>query len=339
MDAILELPGSYLPFSAEPIRQWSVSTDIVRFIAGTIGIEPRDPVARGVTASQLRSGRRIAQRTARDFEKSAREDARRRHRSDFPALDLTADPAFGLAAKYQLAWGQLACRAIAQRRAFSTAHLMESMAEISCSRHLAQGFYYKQALQILRNFLEEMVLSIYFQVHPDKFAEWRSPTASSKMPPVRGTMLPSLSAHSHIPAALSQQVGAIYEKLNGYTHGHEARLLHRFHALGPSESFDILALHDWCDAVTETLLAGIGLLQANVIAWGRTQHTSAVRACAKCGNADRFSIQTIEEIEGRPLVRQATDPDLVYLACDDCGLITLVDRASLASSVAASPAS
>ena len=52
---------------------------------------------------------------------------------------------------------------------FSLAHILETFSDLECSILLASRLYYKQAIQVLRSYLETSVLQLYFIKDIDAF--------------------------------------------------------------------------------------------------------------------------------------------------------------------------
>jgi hypothetical protein len=88
--------------------------------------------------------------------------------------DYANNPLFGRVAKYFIAWERMVGTALEEGAFFSIAHILESADDIKCSFHLAAHLYYKQALQVLRSYLEDLVLPIHFCESPKEFLDWKA---------------------------------------------------------------------------------------------------------------------------------------------------------------------
>jgi len=56
---------------------------------------------------------------------------------------------------------------------FSLSHLFEADSDLDASIVLASNLYYKQSLQVLRSYIETMVLHLYFANNPYDFEKWK----------------------------------------------------------------------------------------------------------------------------------------------------------------------
>jgi hypothetical protein len=77
-------------------------------------------------------------------------------------LDFYQDARFGQIAKYTIALECCIQSLLEDAGFYSLAHVLESESDMECSLLLASNFYYKQAIQMLRNILEEVFLPIHF---------------------------------------------------------------------------------------------------------------------------------------------------------------------------------
>ena len=77
------------------------------------------------------------------------------------------------------------CKCCAIRECFfSVEHVLESLSEIECSILLASNISYKQSLQILRNFLEDILIELHFCCQRPDFDNWKQKIY--RIPPLRG---------------------------------------------------------------------------------------------------------------------------------------------------------
>lgn len=196
-----------------------------------------------------------------------------------------SNPVFGRTLKYLVAWDNLCSNVLAESAFFSQAHLLESRTDIGASVDMASRFYYKQAFQILRGFLENAVLPVHFCNQPSEFDEWRS--NSYHTPALRGKngLLNKLVGLGLISHDLSDDVSNLYQQLNGSIHGGEQYLIHKgvhknsWRGLLFKEQ-DFL---DWCTAVSKAIEVGAKLLQINVKQLMNLRSPSNV-VCATCHN-------------------------------------------------------
>jgi hypothetical protein len=178
---------------------------------------------------------------------------------------------FGKTLKYLVAWKNICGCILAESAFFSQAHLLEARTDIDACLEMAAQFYYKQSFQILRGFLENAVLPVYFCDRPNEFEKWRSNNYHT--PPLRGKdkwgkdgILNSLEKSGLITNELSKNVSSLYGQLNGSIHGTEKYLIHKgVHKNAWSgllfKEQDFL---NWCTAISKSVELGAKLLQINV---------------------------------------------------------------------------
>jgi len=189
------------------------------------------------------------------------------------------DDNFGLVAKYATAWDSVLSAILSESAFFSLAHVLETDTELNCSTLLASNLYYKQALQILRNFLEEVVVELYFCANPSAFENWKS--GHFRMPPVRGRrgMLRELVAGELLPDELAKVADAIYNDLNGSIHGAENRLVHKGIFAGSSAGhlFKYERFAEWAHYFSACVDFGIQVLRLTVNHWAQSRPDDRIR--------------------------------------------------------------
>lgn len=219
------------------------------------------------------------------------------------------DPKFGLMAKYVVAWENTVQAMLMEGAFFSIAHLLESMEEINCSILLASEFYYKQSLQVLRGFIEHIVVQLYFCDNPKAFTDWKS--NQFHMPALRGKngMLQSLVNKNIVDPTLASVGANLYGQLNGAIHSSEDQLIHRgaLANKGSSLSFQEDRFQEWCDFCARAIDFGIRVTQINIRQW-EIADENGNRCCPICHQA-KFSAKVYEDESG------------VYtkITCSNCG--------------------
>src|SRR5262249_1841318 len=93
-----------------------------------------------------------------------------------PIPDLYKDSAFGHAAKYYVAWDGVTDAILSDGAFFSLPHVIELRSELDCAMLLATHLYYKQALQVVRGFLEMSVAELFLCANPTDFKKWKKGT-------------------------------------------------------------------------------------------------------------------------------------------------------------------
>jgi hypothetical protein len=170
-----------LPFSEEPLSQWERKTDISQFLDALHA----DTIYASYGQYLYEEGKKKFRALSKQFIKYARKAL------PAPAATQTLnipnfleDATFGKAAKYVIAWEGCVSDILAESAFYSLAHILESDTEIQCSLLLASHLYYKQALQVLRNFIEELILPINFCENMQEFDQWKA--GNFRTPPFRG---------------------------------------------------------------------------------------------------------------------------------------------------------
>lgn len=167
----------YLPFYAEPLLQWNIETDLLGFLyeicdqPGVIVMSDgtREDInyrfyGRYLYEEGKEESRYWAHRCTRSTKENAPAPGASRREIHVP--DFYENPTFGEVAKYMIAWEGTVHATLSSGLFFSIAHILESLNDLACSRNLALQLYYKQASQILRNFLEDLVLPVHFAQKP-----------------------------------------------------------------------------------------------------------------------------------------------------------------------------
>jgi len=203
-------------------------------------------------------------RYAEDFEKHARA------KKPAPAAEgkyeeppnFIDDPLYGLVAKYYAGWDYIAGDLLAEGAFFSLPHILETYDDLDCSILLASRLYYKQAIQVLRNFLETSILHLYFIRDSAAFDRWKQ--NEFRTPSVRGKkgMLAQLQAVNWISNELALEASDLYSRLNGAIHGSENRMINRGAFTGDWKGmiFQYDRYEEWCRLFAAVVQVGIQLL-------------------------------------------------------------------------------
>ncbi len=303
---------SVLPFSAESISSWSHTTDLLDFLyklfdkTGSMMDEAgrvTDVNYRGFGKTCFDEGLERFRLLAADFEKYAKRakcaPAAQRQRESTP--DFLQDEAFGLMAKHAIAWDAIESEVLSESAFFSLAHMLEADSEIECAILLASRLYYKQALQVLRNFLEEVVMDLHFCQNRAELKMWKAGTYRN--PPLRGKdgVLCGLLSSGVISKELCDEIATIYGNLNGSIHGAERQLMHRglFRGNWSGVVFKYERLREWCNYLSRCVGAGIGVVRITCNLWSKTRPGDRI-LCAVC-HGDDFELEK-HEFAGVPEV-------------------------------------
>ncbi|MDT4952080.1 MAG: hypothetical protein QOJ02_218, partial [Acidobacteriota bacterium] len=207
------------------------------------------------------------------------------------APDLYQDSIFGKAGKYFVAWERLVQRALEDSAFYSIAHVLESEDDLKCSIHLASNYYYKQASQTLRSFLEDLILPIHFCEVPQDYTKWiannyRVPSMRTRK---KDGMLDTLTQRNVLSSTLADEAGRLYGELNSFVHGSEARLINKglYTNQGQGHVFKIDDLYEWCKYFSQTVDAGIQLLKISLDQWDGFRKIRRL-ICTYCHNDKNF---------------------------------------------------
>ena len=195
---------------------------------------------------------------------------------------------------------------------FSIAHVLESESELDCSVLLASRLYYKQALQVLRNFLEGVVVEIFFCGNPTAFASWKAD--AFRIPSFRGKngMLDELLARGVLPPDLVNTGSDLYGDLNGSIHGAESRLIHAgaFTKNWTGLLFKYQSFAMWTGYFARCIDFAIRVLKINIDRWQKISSSvvSGIQ-CNVCHKSNDFDIEK----------SQFAGVDRSTLGCRQCG--------------------
>ena len=283
----------FIPFTEEAVSKWSDDVDILAFIRALldqecVSVDEFGNKKRGnyseVADHFFRRDRRAVDAWINRFSQPRDGGGAIPGRTWFE----NSGP-FGKAVKYFIAWKEVVANVLADSEFFSIIHLLETELDISSSFLLASDLYYKQAFQVLRGYMENLVLPVFFSEFPTEFSEWKK--NSYRVPNMRGDkgLLPQLTKKAIISAHLSDRISATYADLNGYIHSGEKTMTFKGVFEGQWQGFvfkeeDFLK---WCDYISESVKIGIELLVINLKHW-RSKSTGKI-LCAIC-HGDEFNI-------------------------------------------------
>ena len=266
-----------LPFQPEQLNAWRKSQlDMVAFIKLVCDKDSYVvyPNKQRKKVNYRSYWRYLYKRSITRFADAAKEFATQaKNNSPVPASvvatvkvpNFRADKNFGSVAKYYCAYDTIIDSALSEEYFFCLSHLIESQQELECSLFLAERLYYKQALQVLRTFIELLVSQILFCSDSVQFTRWIKGTF--KLPRLRGKggLLESLSNAGHISNNLSERTAKTYDTLNSYIHNSEKNLIHRglYEGQYRGHIFDPDYFEIWALSFSDIVDTGILLLDAH----------------------------------------------------------------------------
>lgn len=221
------------------------------------------------------------------------------------------DSAFGRVAKCMSAWENSVSNILSEGSYFSLAHILESRTDLSSSIHLAAHLYYRQAFQVLRGFIESIILPVHFCDNPEAYSNWKS--NSYRAPSLRGKngLLEKMKKALVLPSELADETSDIYGMLNGYIHGSEEHLNNKGISTGQWSGFiyqqPIFEL--WASMFSNIVELGIKILRIHHEQWEKTKSTYGL-FCNVCHGVDLeyFEFKYAEE-------------KLTKYECKQCGSI------------------
>lgn len=295
------------PLKAEPINAWNNrNLDLKKFLKHLCDKEGEVTYADGVPRKTnyksywktlFKSGLVKFRSIAKEFETEAKTTAPT-PASTVPKVKIPSfidDKYYGLVAKYYICYDGAINIALSENHLFSIAHMMETQQELDCSILLAQSLYYKQSLQVLRNFVESLVAMILFCHDSRAFYDWRKGTF--RMPiRFRGkdSLLEQLTIESQISPTLNKSTSTIYARLNSYVHSMERNLIHRGAYKGKYKGFifDYDYFKIWCCLFSDVVHNGILLLDAHSNQLAKLQNEGI--KCSVCHNETKFDSEEDE---------------------------------------------
>lgn len=330
MEVISAKALSHLRFTPEPLSQWSDDIDLLKFLYKLHDKEEimiidgrrsstKTPIE--YTLDLYNRGLEDFQFLAEEFRTSAQNSipARRAVTQEIEIPDFLNEPLFGKVAKYWIAWNAVTRWIKSESAFFSIDHLLESENDIKCSISLASNLFYKQAMQVLRSFLEEVLLPIHFCNNSRDFISWKSDNYRTS--PLRDRyengfpkegLLSKLVVKGKITEEIKGEVSALYEEFNYYVHGSQTRLINRGSHKGMWEGqiFKRKDFDKWCDFLSKSLELGIQLLRINVNQWQSLKLEKQNQTlCPICHNHQKFDTKDIE----------FSEHSYVHYRCLQCG--------------------
>jgi hypothetical protein len=282
-----------IPFGPVPYRSWGDSPDVLVFLR-TLYAEATEVLGPDGTREQIWTdfGKDIFTRTIPEIEDVirafSRQDDRERERvhhrrrwlqtydpqalsrwpEQYTGLVAHEDATLGLALKAYIAWKGIVQHVLEESMFFSIAHILETERELEASVLLAQDGYYKQAHQLLRSFLEEVVVPLHFILEPQAFEEWKAGTYKIGSLRGRSGLLRRLKKEQVLDAQLADEIGALYRSISASVHGAEDRLsLAGVYSGREDQDFPISRLHDWAATLANAVFLGVRLTRRAIIEW------------------------------------------------------------------------
>ena len=221
------------------------------------------------------------------------------------------DVRYGRVAKYLIAWEGVQREILSESAFFSLAHLREADTDIQCSIRLASSLFYKQALQVLRSYVENIILPLYLCADVHAFTRWQK--NRFRVPPMRGQdgILTFLVDKYILSEELADKAADLYGNLNEAVHGAERNMIHSGTPRGEwsGQIFDDGKFAQWCDCLCRAIDLGIHLTKINLLQWALAKPKGKLD-CLICHNDNSFTNLGIVEDHRVPLQ---------HYRCRECG--------------------
>ena len=210
--------------------------------------------------------------------------------------DFESDPLFGRVAKAYIAWEETMSNIMEEGGYFSLSHTLETRSDLACSLQLARDMYYRQAMQVMRGFIESVILPIHFCRNPDHFSKWKRNDFNS--PTMRGEkgILEGLAKHGVIPEKLKEDISSSYKLLNSYIHGSEEALNNAGVSRGAWEGhvFQKSRFAAWAEVFISLIEVSLQLVKINLVQWG-TAKAERDLFCTVCHGVELEEIQSSDD--------------------------------------------
>jgi len=298
-----------LPLKAEPISSWGKKSDLQMLLVEMYKLGGYSSYGEWLFKQGLKRWRK----TLNEFQNNAikAKPAPAAEGQVEPIPDLNNDEYFGLMAKYSIAWDGADSAVLSESAFFSLAHVLEAGSDLEASILLAANIYYRQALQSLRNYLESMVLQLYFCDSHSDFDSWK--IGDFRVPRFRGKngLLKSLENKSLLPLELSRLASDLYSDLSSSIHGAESHLLHTgvFEGKWAGRIFKYERLREWCEYFAQCVYFGVHILRLSTNLWLDRQPGDKIY-CNVCHN---------EDITYFVIDKTQIDNGTVSFKCKKCG--------------------
>lgn len=298
---------SLLPLKKEALTEWSEETDLVVFLYELYEGTGYGSISYNYfnnTVTQFHMWAQIFLESASEASPSPASVNK-----DIRIPNFLNDPSFGLLAKSYSVWENTISNILSEGSFFSLSHILETRTDLSSSIHLAAHLYYRQAYQVLRGFIESVVLPMHFCEHPEKYLDWKN--NAYRVPSLRGDkgILQKLSKAKIIDEELQEQTSKLYDLLNDYIHGAENSMNNKGIATGTWAGFvfQMDEYERWVGVYSNCVVACMKLLRLHHIQWEKKQPTAG-NICNVCHSSE--------------LSENTTVNGLTEMKCNTCGSIS-----------------
>lgn len=164
----------------------------------------------------------------------------------------------GIAFKYIFAWDSLSL-GLFDNLPIAHELILETTNDLQCSAYLSSEKFFKQSLQMLRNYCESCVGIIYFQKNTASFKAWREDLQQYHFPDYR-EMVNSLTEKGVLSSDENRTLHKRYSELNNSVHNKRNRLNMNFRKLHDEiASFGTSDYIEWSKEIKRTVMFMMGL--------------------------------------------------------------------------------
>lgn len=301
-----------LPFKEEGINNITSRSDIARYLFKLYDATGYGAVAENYLAEALE----LFESWACIFQKSASEaiPAPGAAMQNIQIPIFMENPTLGQVLKSLTAWQNTIGNILSEGTHFSLAHILESELDLKSSIHLAAHLYYRQSLQVLRGFLESVVLPVYFCGNPSDYKKWKNNDYITLSLRGKSGLLHKLTQNGILPQELSSQTATLYGALNKYIHGSESALnnVGLYSGMWQGFVFKTNEYSFWGSTFSKCIEVGLKILRIHHKQWEHSKKNLGI-FCNICHSPDLVAT----ELETEPIQKQYT--------CKHCGSKMCVD--------------
>ena len=279
-----------LPLSEEAISEWTENTDLNKFL-----FELYNGTGYGSVASDYFDNAKYEFQGWASLFRERAESAMPSPASANQNIiipDFMKNKRFGLLSKNMCAWENLISNILAEASYFSLPHILETRTDLTASIHLSAHLFYRQAFQVLRNFIESIVLPMHFCDNQNDYHKWKD--NNYRTPSLRGDngLLNKLFKKNIITEELKDNISDLYKILNSYIHGSEDMMNNKGIDSGKWAGFVFQEgeYNKWIDTFVKCVEIGIQVLRQHHIQWETIKESINFESICTVCHSDKIEI-------------------------------------------------
>lgn len=296
-----------LPFAEEAISEWTENTDLNKFLFELYNGTGYGSVAIGYFVE----AKHEFQGWALLFEERAKSaiPSPGSINQDISIPDFMKNKKFGLLSKSMSAWDNLISNILAEASYFSLPHILETRTDLTSSIHLSAHLFYRQAFQVLRNFIESLILPMHFCDNTNDYQKWKN--NDYRTPSLRGNngLLDKLFKKNIITEEIKNNISDLYKDLNGYIHGSEDMMHNKGTDSGEWAGFVFQEneYNKWITTFSSCIEIGIQVLRQHHIQWETIKERDNLHHICTVCHSDKIEIINTDSLH-----------NITTLKCLDC---------------------